>query len=183
MKRIAVILLALALLAAMACPALGEAANTFSTAYYTLTLPEGWTIETSDLDKEENSEELGALYDPNDPGMVLEAGLIYYKDLDDITLWNADENTMQAYIDAILSDFEEDNPEYVTTLNAGAIPFIVIRAEDDDGPYYYIDTMTNGYAVVFYAYCASSDSDATLPLTDADWAQIEQILSTFQPVA
>ena len=106
---------------------------------------------------------------------------MHYADMEDISLWNADEKTMQDYIDATLEDLKDDNPKYETTLNVNGIPFIVISAEDKDGPFRYIDTMTNGYAVAFYAYVANDDDDKLLPMSDDDWAQVESILATFKP--
>ena len=181
MKRAISLLLAMLALALPCCAALAEAGQTFSTDYYTLTLPGDWTIIPPEAGEDEDYKLLGDLCSPEDPGLVIEAGLIHYPDMEDTSLWNADEATTQGYIDAVLDELKDDRPEYVSTLKVGAIPFLVFRAEPDDGPYYYIDTMTNGYAVVFYAYVASDDSDVLLPMSDADWAQVEAILTTFRP--
>ena len=181
MKRIFTLMVAALLLALALCPALAEVGKIFTTDYFTLTLPKDWEIDTSDLEKDGDFQELGSLYAPEVPGLVMEAGLMHYADMEDISLWNADEKTMQDYIDATLEDLKDDNPKYETTLNVNGIPFIVISAEDKDGPFRYIDTMTNGYAVVFYAYVANDDDDKLLPMSDDDWAQVESILATFKP--
>ena len=181
MKRIFTLMVAALLLALALCPALAEVGKIFTTDYFTLTLPKDWEIDTSDLEKDGDFQELGTLYAPEVPGLVMEAGLMHYADMEDISLWNADEKTMQDYIDATLEDLKDDNPKYETTLNVNGIPFIVISAEDKDGPFRYIDTMTNGYAVVFYAYVANDDDDKLLPMSDDDWAQVESILATFKP--
>jgi hypothetical protein len=181
MKRTICLLLAAVLLALPACAALAESGQTFTTEYYTLTLPADWTIDTSNLESEEDFQVLGSFYSPENPGLVIEAGLVHYADMSDVSLWNADEETMQNYIDAVMEDMKDENPEYVSTLKVGAIPFLVFKVSDEDGPFYYIDTMTNGYAVVFYAYSAGSDSDALLHMSQAEWAQVESILSTFKP--
>ena len=181
MKRIFTLMVAALLLALALCPALAEVGKIFTTDYFTLTLPKDWEIDTSDLEKDGDFQELGSLYAPEVPGLVMEAGLMHYADMEDISLWNADEKTMQDYIDATLEDLKDDNPKYETTLNVNGIPFIVISAEDKDGPFRYIDTMTNGYAVVFHAYVANDDDDKLLPMSDADWAQVEAILATFKP--
>ena len=181
MKRIFTLMVAALLLALALCPALAEVGKIFTTDYFTLTLPKDWEIDTADLEKDGDFQELGTLYAPEVPGLVMEAGLMHYADMEDISLWNADEKTMQDYIDATLEDLKDDNPKYETTLNVNGIPFIVISAEDKDGPFRYIDTMTNGYAVVFYAYVANDDDDKLLPMSDDDWAQVESILATFKP--
>lgn len=181
MKRAFTLLLTALLLALPACAAMAEAGQTFSTDYYSLTVPQDWQIDTSNLEKEENFQLLGDLLSPDDPGLVIEAGLAHYGEMSDVSLWNADETAMQEYIDVVLEELEDDRPEYAETLNIGGIPFIVIKAEGEDGPYAYIDTMTNGYAVIFYAYVAGTDDDALLPMSDADWEQVKAILATFKP--
>jgi len=181
MKRAMILLAALALALLPCCAALAEANQTFSTDYYTLTLPGDWVVVPPEANDDEDYKLLGDLCSPENPGLVIEAGLVHYPDMGDTSLWNADEAATQDYIDAVLDELKDDRAEYVSTLKVGAIPFLVFRAEPDDGPYYYIDTMTNGYAVVFYAYVASDDSDVLLPMSDADWAQVEAILTTFRP--
>ena len=184
MKR-AIPLLLIALLALLpCCAALAEAGQPFTTDYYTLTLPGDWVIDTSG--QEDNSADfqlLGNLCSPDDPGLVIEAGLVHCPDMGGISLWSADEDAMQDYIDALLEDFEDANGEYVETLRSGSIPFVVLRASDGDGAYRYVDTMTNGYAIVFYVYHASSDDDRISEPTEAEWALFERILATFRPVA
>lgn len=184
MKRIISLLLTLLLLAALTGAALAEdLSQTFTTPYFTLSIPGDWVIKSEGLDKEEDFEEFGTMISPQDPGLVIEAGMVHYSDLSDIALWSADEDAMQDYIDALLEDFEDANGEYVETLRSGSIPFVVLRASDGDGAYRYVDTMTNGYAIVFYVYHASSDDDTISEPTEAEWALFERILATFRPVA
>ena len=182
MKRIFTALLAAALVLALACPALAEAAQTFTTPYYTLEIPRDWQIDTSDLETDDDFQELGVLLSPDVPGLVIEAGLLHYEELSELSLWNADDETIQNYIDFMLEALEDDSPKYEKKLEIGEIPFFVFSAQDEDGPYCYVDTITNGYAVAFYVYNADTDDDRLLPLTDDDWAQFEAILSTFKPV-
>lgn len=181
MKRAISLLLAMLVLALPACGALAESTQTFATDYYTLTLPSDWTIDTSEANGDDEFRTLGYLYAPEVPGLVIEAGLIHYEDMSDVSLWNADEETMQGYIDAVLDELKDEKAEYLSTLKVGQIPFLIFSGEDANGPYRYIDTMTNGYAVAFYAYVAGDDSDALLPMSDADWARVESILNTFTP--
>ena len=60
MKRITGLLLALALVLAMAVGALADGV-TFSTKYFTLTLPQGWEIETEVMETEDGMEDLGCV--------------------------------------------------------------------------------------------------------------------------
>jgi hypothetical protein len=71
MKRTICLLLAAVLLALPACAALAESGQTFTTEYYTLTLPADWTIDTSNLESEEDFQVLGSFYSPENPGLVI----------------------------------------------------------------------------------------------------------------
>ena len=71
MKRVFIMLLTVLMLAVPACAALAEVGQTFATDYYTLTIPQDWEINTSDLESEENYRLLGDLYSPEVPGLVI----------------------------------------------------------------------------------------------------------------
>lgn len=183
MKRLACAMLAMLILmmaAGVACAERPE--QVFETDYFTLTIPGNWIIDEGDLEKAEDFEDLGSAYAPELIGPVIEAALVHYENMNDVSLWRADEDELQTYIDDVLADFRDDSPEYVKTLWAGGIPFVVIRAEDENGPYLYADTMTNGYALVFYGYVAMSGIHKTFNISDADYALLEQILLSFKPV-
>ena len=183
MKRIIARIVLAAVLALGMTSALGEAlTQTFATGYFTLDIPGDWEIDTSDLDKEDGYEELGDIYASGKGGMVIETGLVTYENLKDISLWNADEATMQSYIDSVLSDYADDHAEYVDTIRAGSIPFVAFKCQDEDGPYYYLDTMTNGYAIEFFAYVLDEDGETMMEPTAADWALLQRIVTSFKPV-
>ena len=183
MKRLACALLSMLLLLALGgCACAEPLTQQFKTDYYSLSLPENWIIDDEDLEKGRNYEDLGAAYAPELIGLVIEAALVHYENMSDVSLWRADEDELQAYIDDVLADYRDDSPEYVKTLWVDGIPFVVIRAEDEDGPYLYADTMTNGYALEFYGYVAMSGIKKTLNISDESFALFEQILSSFKPV-
>ena len=184
MKRTISLFLALVFaLTALCCAA--SAQETFKTPYFTLTLPNGWLIDTSEADAAVNKsgeQYLGIFGDHAAIGLVVEADLVLYNELKDVSLWNYSEAELKDYADSVMEEFEGEHPEYLGVVKAGQIPFVLIKATDEDGDYLYADTMTNGYAVVFYAYVAGDKSDTLLPMSDADWAQVESILATFKPV-
>ncbi len=181
MKRTVSLLLALVLVLSLSCSALAEDSLLFETKYFTLTLPAGWETEFEDLETIDDGEMLGYFFSPEDPGLTVGACMIYYEELKNLALWNSDADELQDYIDALLEDYAEDHPVYVGTVMAGSIPFVVIRAEDDESEYLYADTMTNGYAIEFTGYVSGSDSISP-KLTDKAVEQFLQILTTFQPV-
>ena len=80
---------------------------TFSTAYFTLELPDNWETDMGDLKKEDNTEELG-FFGGEMAGGLLAGGayLVYYENLKDISLWNASAEELKDYEDALLEDFD-----------------------------------------------------------------------------
>lgn len=182
MKRIVCLTLAL-LLAAPFCGALAE--NVFTTAYFTMTLPDGWEIDTEDLDKASSDgvEALGYFGDDGEVGLVAGAYLVFYDELKNVSLWNADEEELREYAEILMEELAEDNPEWIGTLSAGSVPFILIRGTDSDGEYLYADTVTNGYSVQFEVRVTDTDGEKTYPMTDEYVERFEEVLSTFVPVA
>lgn len=158
---------------------------TYTTKYFTMELPEGWDIDTSNLqsDAENNIEDLGLFGKADGKGLLGEAYLVYYEDLKDLKLWEADDDKLKEYAEVILEDFEDENPVYLDIVRAGNVPFVLVKATDEDGEYLYADTITNGYAVVFAVYAVDADGETFLPLTDEYIEEFKTILSTFKPAA
>lgn len=183
MKR--TVCLFLALLLALAAPfcAAGAEGKTFATKYFTMTLPDGWETEagSGESASKDGIEELGFFASDEETGLVVGAYLIYYDELKNVSLWDSDENELREYAEILLDEFAEDQPEWVGTVMAGSVPFILIAGSDEDGDYLYADTVTNGYSIQFEAYVADMD-DKVYPLTDAHIAEFKRILETFVPV-
>ena len=182
MKKLTAIVLSLLLTLSIVSAMAGGV--TFTTKYFTLELPEGWETDTSDLQSEENLEDLGLLYcSTEDKILAVEAFMTYYEDLKDLKLWEADDDTLKEYAGLILEDFSEDNPVFLDIVKAGSIPFVLVKATDEDGDYLYADTITNGYAIVFMAYAMGADGETVIPLTDEYIEEFKTILNTFKPAA
>ncbi len=173
--------LILALVLALSASLALAAGDTFETNYFTMPLPDGWTYDNSDLEDPDLGEDLGYAYGPGDPSLLFEAYVLYYEDLKNVSLWSSDADELQAYIDAVLEDYAEDKAEYVDTVMAGSIPFVLLRCEDEEGPYLYADTMTNGYAIEFLAY-VSDTKGGTYDITEANIEEFKSILAGFTPV-
>ncbi len=181
MKRSFCLLLALVLaLPALLCA--GAEENTFSTPYYTLTLPPDWIIDMEDLESGDGYEYLGCFYAPDEVGLAVFAYLEYYEDLKDISLWNADEAFLNDYAESVLEDLEDDDPELIGTVMANTIPFVLVKGTDKDGDYLYADTMTNGYAIEFECYVLDEFSEKQYPVTEKHIRQLTDILATFLPL-
>ncbi len=179
MKKTFCLMLALVLaLSASLALAKGEV---FETKYFTMPLPDGWAYDNSDLEDPDVGEDLGYAYGPGDPSLLIEAYVIYNEDLQNFSLWSSDADELQAYIDATLEDYAEDNAEYVDTVMVGSIPFILLRGTDEEGPYLYADTMTNGYAIVFFAYVVGNDNKS-YDITEENIEEFKSILAGFTPV-
>ncbi len=183
MKRTISLIFALALALSAVCGA-AAAEKIFKTAYFTVTLPAGWDYDTEEAEKLEDGDEyLGYFGEEKNIGLVVGAYIIYYEDLTDISLWNSDEAGLREYAESVMYDFADDDPEYLGIVMAGKIPFVLIRAEDEEGEYLYADTMTNGYAIEFNAYVLGPDGETQYPFTEKYIEQFKSILSTFQPVS
>lgn len=183
MKKLTAIVLSLLLtLGIVSAMAGGE---TFTTKYFTMELPEGWETDTSDLqsDEAENLEDLGVFGKAEGKGLICEAFKIYYEDLKDLKLWEADDETLKEYAGLIMEDFSDDSPVFLDIVKAGSLPFVLVKAADEDGDYLYADTITNGHAIVFMAYVVDADGETVLPLTDAYIEEFKTILNTFKPAA
>ena len=184
MKRMISLFFALVfVLSAVYCAASAE--ETFTTPYFTMTLPNGWIIDTTEADKavdEDGMQDLGIVYEDKDVALVVEAGLILYDEWKDFSLWNASEAEVQDYVDTVMEDFADDDPTCLGIVKAGQIPFVLIHGTDEDGEYLYADTMTNGYAVILYAY-VEDERENLRPLTERYIELFKSILATFQPVS
>ena len=181
MKKITALVLAMLLTLSMIGGAL---ADTFTTKYFTLELPEGWETDMDDLEdySEEGMEALGFFGSTDeDVTLVAVAYLVYYEELKDFSSWNASEEEIDEYKDIMLEALEDDKPEYLGTVMAGSIPFILIHGEDEEAEYLYADTVTNGNVIQIQAYMA--DDEKYYPLTDEAIEQFKTILATFKPAA
>lgn len=155
----------------------------FATKYFTLTLPDNWEAVTDepDSDSKDDIEELGYFYPADEEtGLIIEALLTYYEELKDFSMWGAEESELQEYTEFVLDDFADSKPELLGVVKAGSIPFVLIRAEDEDGEFLYAETVTNGYAISFVAYVA--DENRVYPMTDSAVEQFKSVLATFLPV-
>ena len=181
MKKITALFLAMLLTLSLAGGAFA-AGETFTTRYFTLELPEGWIIDTEDLEdeSEEGLEVLGYFGGPEETALEAAALLVYYDELKDFSSWSASEEEIEEYKEILMEEYEEDDPEFLGTLMAGSIPFILIRCTDEDGDYLYADTVTNGNSIQFEAYL--TDGENFFPMTDETIEQFKTILATFKPV-
>ncbi len=181
MKRFFVLMTAVALFLSVVCAAV---AQTFTTAYFSMELPDGWEIDTEDLEKKEGEESLGFFGGKMGDGLLVGgAYLVYYEDLKDISLWNAGEEELKEYTNILLEEFADSKPEAIGTVMAGKIPLVLIRGADKEGEFVYADTVTNGYSIQFEFYATETEGDKELPLTYEHIEQIKTILASFKPAA
>lgn len=185
MKRTISLFFALAFALSSVCCA-ASAEEIFKTPYFTLTLPSGWLIDTSEAEaaiSKYGDQYLGIFGDSVAIGLVVEADLARYEELKEISLWNFSEAELKDYADSVMEEFEGENPEYLGVVKAGQIPFVLIKATDEDGDYLYAETMTNGHAIMLCAYVTDEDAEVMYPITKEHIEQFQAILTTFQPVS
>ena len=182
MKKVVVI--AVALLAVLCIFTAAAEGVTFKTQYFTVELPEGWEVSVNDKlekDPEDGSIELGTFFSPEDESLAFGAYLLYYEEMKDLSLWSSGADELQDYIDAVKEALADCNPEYLDTVMAGKIPFVLFRCTDKDGEFIYADTITNGNAIEFEA-CVIDPDEKFCPVTDQHIETIKTILASFKPV-
>ena len=157
---------------------------TFTSKYFTMELPEGW--ETADPEQEADDKDapecLGVFGQSEGEGLVCEAYIEYDEDSKTLSLWNSDAEELKDYAEAVMEGFEEDNPVYLDTIKANGIPFVLIRATDEDGEYLHANTVSNGYYIHFMVYAADAEGEF-IPLADKYIEEFKTILNTFKPAA
>ena len=136
MKKLTSLLFALVFALAGVCSAAAEGL-VFSTDYYSLTLPENWIIDTEDLTSSEEAQELGHFYDSGEVGLLVSAYLVRLEDTEGQPVWSAETGMAQEYVDLVLADFEDSHPEYLGTVLAGEVPFLLIKGGDNYGEFLY----------------------------------------------
>jgi len=178
------IVIGIALLAVLCVFSAVAEGVTFTTQYFTVELPEGWesTVnEKPEKDPEDGSIELGSFYSPENESLIFGAYLVYYEEMKDVSLWSSDASEIQDYADAVKEALADYHPEYLDTVMAGKIPFVLFRCTDKDGEFIYADTITNGNAIEFEA-CVIDLNEKLCPVTDQRIEQIKTILASFKPV-
>ena len=155
----------------------------FRTDYFSMTLPDDSYIDKDGSGAEElgeNVEKLGIFCPPESIGLVVGVYRVTYEDMQNVSLWIADEAELREYADAVLEDLKDDRPEYLGIVQAGSIPFVVVRGTDADGDYLYAETMLDGAAIEFWAFVADEEGEMSYPLTDELIEQFKSILATFK---
>ncbi len=182
MKRVTLLVLTLVLAAALAAGACAEElTQVFTTSYYTLSVPGNWIVDTGSLWSDEDYEELGVLEAPTDVGLVIECAAFGDLDEDYEALWDGvSEDSLDACVVALMEDYEDDDPEYLGALWTDGVPIVVLSAEDDEGPYFCVDTVVNGRELSFLAYVANADSDRTLEPSEEDVALLKRIIGSIR---
>ena len=179
MKKTLLAALCLLLLCSLCAPALAVEYN--AGGIYTVQFDEtAYRIDdTAYMD--ENTNEyvwLFMLYD-DEKDIFIDAAMEAIPEFEGQTLFTADAVSRSRYLEATLDAFADQNIKYVDTVMAGEmqIPFYVYRMTDEDGHFYYAETIVNGCAIHFNA-----NHPDTGELTEELLAALEELLTTFAPV-
>ena len=164
------LLCALALsLALGACPALAE--TYVQPGVFSVSSPDGWPIADYLL--------------MNECAPCVTVEMAYHADRAEFNLFSADPDAFQAYTSALLSRFYALGGEYLGVLYSrdSNIPFVVLRATDASGTFYYAETMARGWAIGLRCY-AYNDATFTAyrALTGDEYRLFEQMIVSFSPI-
>jgi hypothetical protein len=181
MRKMAALLLAV--LMALALPALAFAATYTASGYFTIDYPD--TMELDDTSyTNENTEDDAWLFMLSGDGYLVDVSISTVEEYAGFSLYSATDEEKEAYVAEVQDTFADNSATLVGTLSLGdettenVIPFYVFSMEDSDGPYYFAETIANGASLNFCCYY----EDATAALDDALLENLNAILGTFRPV-
>lgn len=178
MRTFAAVLLAL-LLTTACLPALAvqyNAANVY-TIQYDDTL---WLLDDLSYRADSTDEYHWLFIMYREEGDVLvDAALEVIPEFEGLTLCLADAQARSQYLAATLDAFADQEIRYVDTILAGEmqLPFYVYEMIDENGPFLYAETISEGCAIHFHASHTQTDSTA-----DTLLPALEELLITLEPV-
>lgn len=175
MKKLVVLLLTLTLCFGAA---FALAAEYTASALYTITYDDAvFTLDTSYADTSSEGERW--LFSLTHDKMVVEGVQEPIQGEESLDLLTATPEALQEYIDGVYDYFADQCPELITTIKTTreGVPFYVFSLRDEEGTYYYAETMVKGMSLGFYAYYTDVDAD------DALLDALTQLLETYVPAA
>ena len=179
MKRFLALILTLILfLSVTGAASAAKIVQPFENEYFKIFIPGDWTIDLSSAQDYFGAIDLGFAYSPNE-SMLLEASLFFYGDWAQDSLWAASNDTWDDYIEFVMDDLKDENPELVKTIYAGQFPGVIIRGTNDHGSYLYGEIMVNAYAYGFYFYLLNEDGSVNSDITEENVEMFQSILETF----
>lgn len=179
MKRFfALILSLILLLSAAGVASAAKIVQPFENEYFKIYIPGDWIIDLSSVQDYWGAIDLGFTYSP-DESMLLQSTLFFYGDWSQDSLWAASNNTWDDYIEFIMDDLKDENPELIDTVYAGQFPGVIIRGTNASGTYLYGEIMVNAYAYGFYFYLLNEDGTINSNVTQEEIELFESILETF----
>ncbi len=182
MKRLLALLLALMLgLSALGSASAAKMVQPFATDYFQIYIPGDWIIDTTQAVDYFGALDLGFAYSP-DETMLIEAYLFYYSDWAYDSLWTESNDTWDEYVEFVMDDLKEEDPELIATIHAGKFPGVLIRGTNNSGAYLYGEIMINSYAYGFYFYLLNEDGSVNSNITQEEIDLFWSIVETFVPV-
>ncbi len=175
MKR----LLAMACALLMIVSASGALAAEYTAGnYYKITYPDTMTLDDEKYD-DESDDAYQWLFILDGDGMVIDATIQTASGYEgDFSLYSAGDEEKEAYIDEVMDSFSNSNPTYLTTVEAGSVPFFVFLMEDTDGPFYYAETIAAGSSLNLYCYYSGNTEPDEALMT-----RLTDVLESFDPAS
>ena len=90
--------------------------------------------------------------------------------------------TWDEYVEFVMDDLKEEDPELIATIHAGKFPGVLIRGTNNSGAYLYGEIMINSYAYGFYFYLLNEDGSVNSNITQEEIDLFWSIVETFVPV-
>ena len=179
-RRICILLLALLLLSGAA-----TAASLKVPDILTLTYPDSWENYGPD-DRDDVKDEyynLGFICGPGDSDLNVSIDLYYFPEYAGLRLFELDDADAQDYAAMLMEDYGTATLLEIRRVGEHGIPFVILEAEDDYGPCFYAETLTNGWDLCLSAYAyADAHYDVSRALTQADLEVFLGIVDSIVPI-
>ncbi len=152
---------------------------------FTVEYPDEWVNFGADssYDTENAYYNLGMIGGYRDDELTILIALLYFEGYADLRLFDADDDAVSEFARNLMEDFYCETLLEFRTVGDYAIPFVLIRGQDDYGDFVLASTISNGWCILMDGYAYEDDSYETFrDLTDEDIAQFIRILDTFEPI-
>ena len=172
-------LLAALLVSAFALGASAGAETYAAGGYYTIDYPDSMVLDNTAY-TDDSTEDTQWLFLLSGDDYLIDAALTSVPDYAGFTLSAATDAEKADYIAEVINTFADSSPSLMTIVNSqSGVPFYVFSFTDDQGGYYYAETIADGMSVNFccYYFEASTPPDTEL------MTNLINVLSTYRPMA
>ncbi len=147
----------------------------------TVEFPDGWLIQSDDVDNTDTYKRLVTSYDERDPnGLNVTVEIDHYEERAETDLNYADEADLEAYQARMLAEYAAYAPRAVGTVftDEAETPFFIFEGTNAFGPFRQAETCVNGTVVKLFGYAYAEENVQNRAWTAKDDQQFEGIVKS-----